>query len=117
MCIFHRAPSSKGAWVLDPRSSADIAQALTRAPQLRSDCAGVPVCFWPILLKNAKMHSLQFLARLHCNRQFARQIVATFVRTGLVARNKKLHGPPRPGKERRVCGPVIFRAAPEREFF
>ena len=39
MCMFHRAPSSKGAWVLDPRGSADIAQSLTRAPQLRSDFA------------------------------------------------------------------------------
>src|SRR5204862_4495713 len=60
MCMFHRAPSFKGAWVLDPRGSADIAQSLTRAPQLRSDFAWVPVCFWPIADDHAPSLSHNF---------------------------------------------------------
>jgi hypothetical protein len=52
-----------------------------------------------------------------CNRQSTPRIVGAFVRRLLVARNRTSHGPPKPEKERRLCGPVIFRVAPEKEFF
>src|SRR5437867_2282413 len=50
----------------------------------------------PIPLKNSRMHILRILVRVRCSRQFTRRIVAALVRTVLVARNRRLHGPPHP---------------------
>ena len=59
----------------------------------------------------------RILASVRFNRQIARRIVGTFVRRLLVARNGRSHGPPRPEKERRLCGLGILRVAPEKDFF
>jgi hypothetical protein len=71
----------------------------------------------PILLKYSSLHSPRILAKVHCNRQFARRIVGTLIRRLLVARNTRSHVPPTSENERRLCGPGIFRVAPEMEFF
>jgi hypothetical protein len=52
-------------------------------------------CSRPILLQNSKMHSPQFLARVHRNRQIARSIVGRLIRRLLVACNKRACVPPR----------------------
>ena len=50
---------------------------------------------WPMLLKNSKMHTPQFLANLDRSRELLSRIVARSVRTILVARSTKSRLPPR----------------------
>ena len=52
--------------------------------------------FWPILLKNSKMHSLHFLAKVNRDRQFALWIAGGSFRRLLVERSTKWPLPPGP---------------------
>jgi hypothetical protein len=117
------APLRRGTRRLESEVAWESCQCTRSAHEIRRslsahDCVGKIVNdrSRPILLKNSKMHSSQFLAKLNRSCELLPRTAASSVRTILVARNTKSRLPPRPKLNEGPEGLQSFERLRKRSF-